>query len=477
MSDLDLLTVLRGTVTAPAGCGKTQLIADTLKRHRDARPTLVLTHTNAGKAALEQRLQRAQVPRDAYRVFTIDSWAVRLACRFPARSGVSMSVRQVANPRTDYPAVRAAVAKLLRAGHINDPLRSTYGRLFVDEYQDCGLLQHDIVLAVAEVLPTVVFGDPLQAIFTFSGPTVRWKTNVWSAFPDVVRLKRPWRWENVGAQALGQWLLDIRSALSAGQPVDLRQAPAEVVWVRLDGDEAAMHRQRMDAARSKAPNKDGTVIVIGESQNPAGQRRIASVTPGAVVVEAVDLRDFTAFGRAFKPAGGDAVERLISFAADMMTQLSERALLHRIEVLQRGSARTPASPVEESVLAFGRNPTFGTAAETLKALAAARDVRIYRPDVFRMCVTALLAAERGETSFADAVVRERERNRHMSRGVARRAVGSTLLLKGLEADVSVVLYPEEMDGRNLYVALSRGARQLIVCSPTPVLTPVTSTSL
>jgi hypothetical protein len=477
MSDLDLLTVQRGTVTAPAGCGKTQLIADTLKRHCDARPTLVLTHTNAGKAALEQRLQRAQVPKHAYRLFTIDSWAVRLACRFPARSGVGMSVRQVENPRTDYPAVRAAVAKLLRAGHINDPLTSTYCRMFVDEYQDCGLVQHDIVLAVAEVLPTVVFGDPLQAIFTFSGPTVRWKTNVWSEFPDVVRLTRPWRWENVGAQALGQWLLDIRRALSLGQPVDLRQAPAEVVWVRLDGDEAAVHRQRMDAARSRAPNKDGTVVVIGESLNPAGQRRIASVTPGAVVVEAVDLRDFTAFGRAFKPAGGDAVERLISFAADMMTQLSERALLKRIEVLQRGSARTPASPVEEAALAFGRNPTFGTAAEALKAFAAARDVRIYRPDVFRMCVAALQAAEGGETSFGDAVVRERERNRHMSRGVARRAVGSTLLLKGLEADVSVVLYPEEMDGRNLYVALSRGARRLIVCSPTPVLTPVTSTSL
>lgn len=43
---------------------------------------------------------------------------------------------------------------------------------------------------------------------------------------------------------------------------------------------------------------------------------------------------------------------------------------------------------------------------------------------------------------------------------------------GLEADVSVVLHPELMTPQNLYVALTRGARHVVVCSPTPILTPV-----
>lgn len=73
MPELDILSVRRGAVTAPAGCGKTQLIADSLKLQADSKPALVLTHTNAGKGALEARLAKANVPRHVYRVSTIDS--------------------------------------------------------------------------------------------------------------------------------------------------------------------------------------------------------------------------------------------------------------------------------------------------------------------------------------------------------------------------------------------------------------------
>jgi DNA helicase-2/ATP-dependent DNA helicase PcrA len=68
---------------------------------------------------------------------------------------------------------------------------------------------------------------------------------------------------------------------------------------------------------------------------------------------------------------------------------------------------------------------------------------------------------------------EREKYRHVGRTPSARSVGSTLLLKGLEADVAVVLHPERMNARHLYVALSRGARQLVVCSDGPILTPAT----
>lgn len=65
----------------------------------------------------------------------------------------------------------------------------------------------------------------------------------------------------------------------------------------------------------------------------------------------------------------------------------------------------------------------------------------------------------------------RERNHHLGRPLGRRAVGSTLLLKGLEADVAVILEPERMTEQHLYVALTRGARQVVACSLTPLLTP------
>ncbi|MBB2777197.1 UNVERIFIED_ORG: DNA helicase IV [Comamonas terrigena] len=80
-------------------------------------------------------------------------------------------------------------------------------------------------------------------------------------------------------------------------------------------------------------------------------------------------------------------------------------------------------------------------------------------------------AARGTCTLHAAALQARERQRHMSRPVSRRSVGSTLLLKGLEADVAVVLEPQAMTATHLYVALTRGARQLVVCSPTSMLMP------
>jgi DNA helicase-2/ATP-dependent DNA helicase PcrA len=88
---VDLLTINRGAVTAPAGCGKTYLIADALKRHRKTKPILVLTHTNAGVAALRGRLDAFGVPATRYRLATLDGWAMRLAATFRMRSQIDPS--------------------------------------------------------------------------------------------------------------------------------------------------------------------------------------------------------------------------------------------------------------------------------------------------------------------------------------------------------------------------------------------------
>jgi DNA helicase IV len=45
------------------------------------------------------------------------------------------------------------------------------------------------------------------------------------------------------------------------------------------------------------------------------------------------------------------------------------------------------------------------------------------------------------------------------------------LLKGLEADVSVVLNAGVLNARNLYVAMTRGSRRVLVCSASPILNP------
>lgn len=467
--ELDLFAADRGSVTAPAGCGKTQLIADTLGLHDGVRPILILTHTNAGAAALRLRLQRARVRASAYRVTTIDGFAMRLIGSFPLRSGHDPRILEINNARNDYPAIRDAAARLLQAGHVSDPLRATYARLIVDEYQDCNLVQHAIVDALATVLPTSVLGDPMQAIFGFAGnQLVHWQAHVEPRFPAIGALATPWRWRNAGTEPLGQWLLQARAQLQAGHAVDLRGAPAGVQWVPHNGN---ADNQRRAAAQTRLVAPEETVLIIGDARNPRGRHQFTGQTPGATSVEAVDLGDLVGFARRFNVAAADALEQLVNFAADLMTQVGAATFLARVETIRQGRARTPPTPAEYAAVAFVAAPSMAGALEVLQHLEDQAHARVFRPEMLHCCRTAMRAAVTGGVSLLDAALQARERNRHLGRPVSRRAVGSTLLLKGLEADVVVILHPEMMDAPNLYVALTRGARRLLVCSDTPMLRP------
>lgn len=201
---IDLFAIERGSITAPAGCGKTQLVSETLAAHTQSEPILVLTHTNAGVAALRVRLRRAGVPSSAYRISIIDGFSMRLIAKFPSRSGHHPQILELNQPNTDYPAIREAAAQLLNAFHLNQALRATYSRLLVDECQDCNVVQHSIVSGLANILPTYVLGDPMQAIFGFRGNRlVHWESEVQAQFPAAGDLRTPWRWRLAGAENLG----------------------------------------------------------------------------------------------------------------------------------------------------------------------------------------------------------------------------------------------------------------------------------
>lgn len=467
----DLRAIDRGVVTAPAGCGKTHLIAEALTYHCGGKPILVLTHTNAGVVALRGRLDRAGVPPKAYRLSTIDGWAMRLISTFPARSAHNADLLQLATPRTDYPRIRAAAAKLLEAGHVSDILAATYARLIVDEYQDCSTRQHEVVAHAAQVLPTCVLGDPMQAIFGFGGDDLAsWEDDVCTFFPPAGELHTPWRWINAGAESLGRWLLDVRTMLLRGERIDLRTAPQGVSWVELDGTED--HQRRLRAARVRPPEGQGSVLIIGDSTNRESQRQIASQTPGAITVEAVDLRDLVAFARDFDLNAPDVLERLAKFAQSVMRSVGASDLVSRVRSLMRGTVRKPPTAVETAALSFLHAPSHRAAVNVLVEIGKQPGVTSHRPAVLRACIKALQFCDGAEgLSFYEAAIRMREQYRLVGRPLPRRAVGSTLLMKGLEAEVAVILNADGLDRRNLYVAMTRGSRALVVCSKDPVLNP------
>ena len=113
--------------------------------------------------------------------------------------------------------------------------------------------------------------------------------------------------------------------------------------------------------------------------------------------------------------------------------------------------------------------TTSTAVELPLAMENQQGVWTHRPDVLRACIRALRGCADDGCDFHQAAIVAREQNRLLGRVLPRRVVGNTLLLKGLEAEVAVVLNTEGLNAQNLYVAMTRGANRLVVCSRSAML--------
>jgi hypothetical protein len=313
---------------------------------------------------------------------------MRLISTFPSRSAHQPDLLKLAKPSTDYPRIRTYASTLLKAGHLRDVLVASYERLIVDEYQDCSIRQHAVVAYAAQCLRTAVLGDPMQAIFGFGEDRLaKWNEEVCTYFPLVAGLDKPWRWINASSEALGFWLLDVRNKLLRGEPIDVRAAPPAVTWIELDGTQD--YQRRLRAATVRPPGGEGCVLIIGDSTSPNSQRQIASHTPGAVTVEAVDLKDFVSFARDLELTAPDALARIANFAQSMMTNVGADDLVRRVQALMRRTARNPPTDVENAALEFVRVRSHRTAIDLLFEIGKEAGVRIHRPAVLRACIKAL----------------------------------------------------------------------------------------
>src|SRR5688572_32748861 len=71
----------KGYVIAPAGYGKTHLIAMAVKAGNHCQ--LILTHTFAGVNSIKTKMNTLGVPSSKYQIETIASWSLRLCLAYP----------------------------------------------------------------------------------------------------------------------------------------------------------------------------------------------------------------------------------------------------------------------------------------------------------------------------------------------------------------------------------------------------------
>ncbi len=140
---------------APAGHGKTYAIGRTIETHPELR-ILVLTHTNAGIAALRRSV--TSHGRNRPRIETIAAFSLRLVRAFPSRA----EWKEGDSP--DLASIQSAALRALKSRTVIDVVAMGFDLLIVDEFQDCSVEQAQTVEVLAGVIPTVVLGPHDQSV-------------------------------------------------------------------------------------------------------------------------------------------------------------------------------------------------------------------------------------------------------------------------------------------------------------------------
>lgn len=465
-----------GYVVAPAGYGKTHLIAESTAR--SAGRQLILTHTYAGVNALRRKMRTLGVSDRLYRIDTIASWSLRLSLSYSATSGWT-DERPADNER--WGELYEACTSLLDHAFIRRIVHASYDGLYVDEYQDCSAAQHGIVLKLARDLPCRILGDPLQGIFDFDGQnSVDWDRDVEGSFERLGALDVPHRWIQAGANDLGTWLRNVRTRLEQGQPIDLNaDRPAAVTFTHANADPQALIQSQGNACRYFQCERAHTVIAIhkGSQEYKAKCHKLSRNLGGRFSsIEEVEGKDLFSFIRKLERArtGAARLKEVVAFAKRCMTAVEQNLPAGTVRgehVTIRANTRNP----EAAGMANAYLAAAGSAAMSgfLLALRQTTGVEVVRADLFYRALGVLSKhVLHPELSLAEAAEKYHGEFRHKGRPVGRRRlIGTTLLVKGLEFDHAIVLDAASLSKKELYVALTRGARSLTIISTNPVLNP------
>lgn len=477
------IAALPASVVLPAGTGKTHLLAATASKiaANDGR-VLVLTHTNAGVFAINSRLKRFGVARGHAHVATITSFAFRLARAYPVLG--ELQVPKVMVPADSSAYVRAA-AKVIASEHIKAVLAASYTHVLVDEYQDCNVDQHQLVLTLRGAVSQMgVLGDDLQAIFGFSDPLPDW-AGVIAEFPEHTNIEpQPHRW-NGHNEDLGDWLLQVRDRLKPGATLNLAGGnyPDRVTYTNISDNRGGLTTAALSLLNEPA---DETVLIIAANDGIA--RHLAGELKGTyTVMEEIEGKFMAKWLDKLEQAEPpDYASWLFEFTKKCHCghgALEPRPLGKRYVDRRTGADLLTAKrePVRVTIEALDRlvtNSTLGELATAMDVIPTTGALRLHSHEAWYDVRTAIRGAiARGDDKkvLREELAKARDALRHAGRRERRRIISRTLLVKGLEYDhVLIADIGMHLQVNDLYVALTRARKSIHILGTTNTITLVES---
>lgn len=465
-----LMRMPKALVIAPPGYGKTHLMAQAVAECGGKRE-LILTHTHAGVHSIRQKLRKFGVSSNRVQVDTISGWLLRYLFSFPSASGFTSGYPSTSQGWSE---IYCSGLRLFQLAPLTRVLRASYSGVLVDEYQDCTDGQHELIVLLAELLPTRLFGDPWQGIFEFNNSTPLDWNDVNSLFSIAGTLEIPRRWEQANPE-LGAWLDHVRQALDSGESVDLRSGPRRSIqWVNT----RATNFDRRDTFRAcySVAGQDGTATVIfGPREENQSVGFAKSLAGRYQVIEPVECKKLmTVAGQLDQLEGHELARTIVELAVSCATGLATP--LGSIRKNLR-DGRTLAKirshrDVVDAVEKLSRQKTPSSMAGLLKVLLSIEKASVYRRELLDEISAAIALVDSGEhDSYFTAARARREFTRRLGRRLYRHSIGRTLLVKGLEFDHAILMLNSAWGIKDIYVALTRATRTITIFSDSPIVGP------
>ncbi len=472
MEYADFISKPKSMVIAPAGYGKTHSIAECLK-HTTGKQ-LILTHTHAGVASLKEKIQKENILSKDYHIETISSFAQKYVIAFHCGNDIP----EQDNKDDYFPFIIAKAKDLFSKKPIKDVIATTYSGLFVDEYQDCTIEQHELLSALSDILFTRIFGDPFQGIFGFNGQQLVDLINDLGSFERFPDLQDPWRWKDINP-ALGDCLKDIRAKLNNRDIVDLSLYEPHIEVLQIT--ETDKYTYGTDYARRLwGLTRQNNILILHPDSTNINSRKdfISRFNNVYFLVEAIDGKDFYKFSREFENIDTDNVySKLYGLIPKLFNGTTSRDVWFNVDDTKNKrdeEDKKIIKPIKENIEKLKQIISFSLISNTLKKTYKLPNMKCYRKELFFDLCKALEQAEYKSISVYDAMKDIRNSKRKVGRKIDGKCIGTTLLTKGLEFDTVAVLDAHKFEcPKHFYVAITRACRKLIIFTEQKELRPYT----
>lgn len=444
-------------IVAPAGCGKTELIADSIE-HCDGRQ-LILTHTHAGVNSLRKRLKKKGVPSKKYRLETIHSFALRYASAYPKASGI---ITNEPETNEEYENVITSATSLLEKELAKKILEASYTGVFVDEYQDCTVGQHKLILKLAKIMRCRIVGDYLQGIFDFGGSElVDWVRDVDSNFESLDKLNEPWRWKKGGNEALGSWLIDTaRPAIEKSESLALHGL--ESIGIHWHPKPSAY----TSGLREHAKSFDSIFAISAPENINKPHSIVKNLKNWYRSIEPLTAKDLFKYAKKISAKDGTKLlDEVLAFAYKCLTKITTDCNFAKARL----SKEVTNNDNREQLRIYFNSIVEGDCKSILELFDF---LEIYKPTYKRWQLwlemkKALRLSMAEKMPLVEACWQVKNKTKYYENRIPRRCVSRTVLLKGLECECVAVIDADELKRKDFYVAITRPSKELHIYSTTP----------